>query len=164
MEGKERAELIRKGNELFNQRNIREALKLFVQADYKDGIVRIGDYFLDEKQDPLKALPLYKKGGYERGQQQVYQMIAGAVHRMLLADSVKEEWYEYEQERGDVSEALLQDAQKAPVLSGKVVTEKGADDSSTVEDDFSFEDFSSKPQEKRKVSELDELRKRLQSK
>lgn len=60
MDDKERVEIIRKGNELFNNGRINEAVKLFVQTKYHDGIMRVADcYFYDMKQ-PLVALKFYR--------------------------------------------------------------------------------------------------------
>ena len=41
-----RAKLIRKGNELLLSGNIETAEKIFITVDYKDGLVRLGDYYL----------------------------------------------------------------------------------------------------------------------
>ena len=40
-----RALLIRRGNDFFSSGNIKAAEKIFVTTDYKDGIVRLGDYY-----------------------------------------------------------------------------------------------------------------------
>lgn len=42
-----RVQLIRKGNEFFSNKNIKSAEAIFVKVDYKDGLVRLGDYYLD---------------------------------------------------------------------------------------------------------------------
>ncbi len=43
-----RAKLIRKGNELFLSGNVKAAEKIFITVDYKDGLVRLGDHYLNE--------------------------------------------------------------------------------------------------------------------
>ena len=54
----QRVALIRKGNELFNAGRFEQAKKVFITTGYSDGLIRIGDYYL-EKQDPLEALRMY---------------------------------------------------------------------------------------------------------
>ena len=55
----QRTRLIRKGNEFFNCGNIEEAKRIFLTTGYSDGLIRVGDYFL-ERNDPYEALKLYK--------------------------------------------------------------------------------------------------------
>lgn len=52
--------LIRKGNELFNQRDIDGAYRCYITASYFAGIEKIADYYNFEKKNPLKAMQLYK--------------------------------------------------------------------------------------------------------
>lgn len=46
---KTRVQLIRKGNELFSKGEINLAEKIFITIDYKDGLVRLGDYYFKNK-------------------------------------------------------------------------------------------------------------------
>lgn len=55
----ERIELIRKGNQLFNEGNVEMAAKIFKATNYIDGLIRIGDYYY-KKSQPLRALTYYK--------------------------------------------------------------------------------------------------------
>jgi hypothetical protein len=55
-----RVKLIRKGNELFSNENIIAAEKIFVAVDYKDGLVRLGDYYFENK-DLVKSCEMYFK-------------------------------------------------------------------------------------------------------
>lgn len=41
-----RVQLIRKGNQLFADGDIQTAEKIFITIDYKDGLIRLGDYYL----------------------------------------------------------------------------------------------------------------------
>ena len=43
-----RSQLIRRGNEFFNCGKYNAAEKIFVTTDYKDGLVRLGDYYFEE--------------------------------------------------------------------------------------------------------------------
>lgn len=52
--------LIRKGNELFNQRDIDGAYRCYITASYFAGIEKIADYYNFEKKNLLKAMQLYK--------------------------------------------------------------------------------------------------------
>jgi hypothetical protein len=53
-----RAKLIRKGNEFFTDGKIKAAEKIFISVDYKDGLVRLGDYYLENK-DIVKSCEMY---------------------------------------------------------------------------------------------------------
>jgi hypothetical protein len=53
-----RMALIRKGNEFFNRGAIDLAKKVFLTAQYADGLVRLGDRYLSEKK-PLEAFRMY---------------------------------------------------------------------------------------------------------
>ena len=44
-----RSKLIRKGNQFFLEGKILAAEKIFIVVDYKDGLVRLGDYYLKNK-------------------------------------------------------------------------------------------------------------------
>jgi tetratricopeptide (TPR) repeat protein len=53
-----RIALIRKGNEYFNQGKYDIAKKIFLTADYADGLARLGEYYL-KKKNPLEAFRMY---------------------------------------------------------------------------------------------------------
>ena len=53
-----RIALIRKGNDLFNQGRFDLAKKVFLTAGYNDGLVRLGDRYMEEKK-PLEAFRMY---------------------------------------------------------------------------------------------------------
>lgn len=61
MDSRERAETIRQGNRAFNEGDIRKARDLFIKAEYKDGLVRLGDHFMYEK-NALTCVRLLQKG------------------------------------------------------------------------------------------------------
>jgi hypothetical protein len=58
VDSKTRALLIRKGNEFFNSRNIEASERIFVAVDYKDGLIRLGDHYLENK-NIYKACEMY---------------------------------------------------------------------------------------------------------
>lgn len=55
-----RSALIRKGNELFNQKDIDGAYRCYITASYFGGIEKIADYYNFDKKNPIKAMQLYK--------------------------------------------------------------------------------------------------------
>ena len=50
--------LIRKGNELFNSGNYETARRIFITTGYSDGLIRMGDYYMKNK-NPVDALKMY---------------------------------------------------------------------------------------------------------
>jgi len=60
MKDEEKVKLVRAGNEFFNNGNISEAIKYFVKAGYRDGIMRVADYYYYDKKQPLIAFKFYK--------------------------------------------------------------------------------------------------------
>lgn len=75
---KDRAGIIRKGNEFFNLKQYEKAAKLFWHADYYDGLNRIGEFLLYEEQKPFQALLYFKK---TKNQHKIHEIIG----RMLFA-------------------------------------------------------------------------------
>lgn len=61
MDSKERAETIREGNRAFNEGNIRKARDLFIKAEYKDGLIRLGGHFMYEKKCPYSPTVIIKR-------------------------------------------------------------------------------------------------------
>lgn len=59
MDSSTRAKLIRKGNEFFNNKKMQDAKKIFIVTDYKDGLVRLGDYYYEELNDIFEACRMY---------------------------------------------------------------------------------------------------------
>lgn len=56
-----KAALIRKGNELFNNRDIEGAYKCYQTSSYYGGIERIADYYYFNENNIIKAYRLYKQ-------------------------------------------------------------------------------------------------------
>ena len=90
MDKKERIALIRKGNELFNKGEIDNALKIFIITDYKDGLIRIGDYYYYQKRQPLTALGFYKKANANKKVDEIYERMMYALNRMVVEDKEKD--------------------------------------------------------------------------
>ena len=58
IDSSQRAALIRRGNELFNAGEIEQAKKIFLSTSYRDGLLRVGDYYYKQN-DFLSALQMY---------------------------------------------------------------------------------------------------------
>ena len=56
----QKAQLLRKGNELFNNGQFELAEKIFITLGYSDGLTRLGDHYFKKADYPRAAL-LYKK-------------------------------------------------------------------------------------------------------
>lgn len=54
----DKAALIRKGNELFNSGKYETARRIFLTTGYSDGLIRMGDYYMKNK-NPVDALKMY---------------------------------------------------------------------------------------------------------
>lgn len=61
----ERTTLIRKGNQAFNEGNVDLASRIFKTAEYKDGLIRVGDYYYFDKRQPLLAYGYYKCANHQ---------------------------------------------------------------------------------------------------
>ena len=56
--------LIRSGNKAFNEGNIQLAARIFQTTLYKDGLIRVADYYYANKQ-PMLALSYYKLANHQ---------------------------------------------------------------------------------------------------
>ncbi len=90
IDSRERAALIRKGNELFNGGEIDKAIKIFIQTDYKDGLARTGDYFFYEKKSPLMAFKFYKMANMHDKVNEIFERMIFALSRWIGEDKVKD--------------------------------------------------------------------------
>lgn len=83
MDAKERVELIRRGNELFNNGEINKAAALFVKTGYRDGLTRIADYLFYDKRQPLYALKYYRMVNRQDKVQEIFERMAFALGKLL---------------------------------------------------------------------------------
>ena len=90
MEQKERVLLIRKGNELYNQKKYDEAIKLYLKAEYMDGIMRVADYYYYDLKQPLSALKFYRLINRKDRIDEINARIMYAFNRMLAESPSKE--------------------------------------------------------------------------
>jgi hypothetical protein len=89
MDSEERAALIRRGNEFFNQSDYKSALKIFLATDYKDGIIRVADYLYFEKKDKISAIKLYKKANHHKVIDDFTEKAAALIRILLAEDKQK---------------------------------------------------------------------------
>lgn len=83
---KERMQLIRKGNELLNDGNVEMAEKIFITTAYKDGLIRIGDYYYFDQKNVFKALNLYLEAKYEKRIKELTERMALILKKWLNED------------------------------------------------------------------------------
>lgn len=83
MDQKERVEIIRKGNELFNAGRYDEAEKLFVAASYRDGLTRLGDYHFYDRRRPLEALKYYQMVNRQDRIDEILERMVFALGRLM---------------------------------------------------------------------------------
>lgn len=83
MDPKQRAELIREGNAAFNSKNYDKAKKIFIETNYKDGLIRLGDYYMYDRKLPMLAYSYYKKAGYTQKLDEIFQRMIYALGELL---------------------------------------------------------------------------------
>jgi hypothetical protein len=86
---KERIVLIRKGNDFFNKGDVDKASKIFITTAYKDGLIRVGDYYYFEKKDPFKALHFYLEAKYEKRIRELTERMAAVLKKWIREDKDK---------------------------------------------------------------------------
>ncbi len=74
--------LIRKGNELFNNKNYEQAKKIFLTIGYTDGLSRIGDYYY-KNNNALEALRMYMLAPAPDKQDRLIKRFASVVQTWL---------------------------------------------------------------------------------
>jgi hypothetical protein len=88
MEENDRIALIRRGNELFNNGDIKNALKIFLATSYQDGIVRVADHLFYEENNKIAAIKLYKKAGYQKRIDEFAEKAALTIRIWLESDKI----------------------------------------------------------------------------
>jgi hypothetical protein len=77
-----RIALIRKGNEAFNRQQYDLAKRIFLTAGYTDGLVRLGNHYLDQE-NPLEALRMYWLAPYPRKVDEIIAKSAEVIKKWL---------------------------------------------------------------------------------
>ncbi len=91
MDSSTRAELVRAGNRAFNEGDYAKARELFTNADYKDGLIRIGDYYMYDRRLPLLAFGYYKRAGAKDKVADLHRRMIGAIGQLIGQDKLKED-------------------------------------------------------------------------
>jgi hypothetical protein len=89
MDPKKRVELIREGNAAFNEGDYTKARKIFLETEYKDGLIRLGDYYMYDRKLPILAYGYYKKAGYTQKIDEIFQRMLMALSEWLGKDKFK---------------------------------------------------------------------------
>lgn len=74
--------LNRKANVMFNNGNIEDARRIYITTGYSDGLTRVGDYYMNQKQS-LKALKVYILAHNKRDSEPIYENIAKVISSLL---------------------------------------------------------------------------------
>lgn len=90
MDDKERVELIRKGNEYFNNGDMTKAEALFVKTGYRDGLTRLADYLFYEKKQPLFALKYYRMVNRQDRVDEIFERMVFAFGKLLGKEPPKQ--------------------------------------------------------------------------
>lgn len=89
MDSSTRAQLIRDANTAFNAGDIRKARELYLKTNYKDGLVRMGDYFMYDRKLPMLAFGYYKKAGMQSKVDEIFQRMIFALSTWIGKDKFK---------------------------------------------------------------------------
>ncbi len=91
MEESLRAEYIRAGNQAFHEKNFKKAKECFLRANDKDGLLRLGNYYMYEKGLPLLAYSYYQKAGAHSKVEELRWRMLGAIAQWLGSDKLRPE-------------------------------------------------------------------------
>lgn len=83
MDSKERVELIRQGNELFNKGEIFRAAVLFERTGYRDGLTRVADHLFYDRRQPLVALKYYRMVNRQDKVNEIFERMVFALGKLL---------------------------------------------------------------------------------
>ncbi|MCB1189936.1 MAG: hypothetical protein H7A23_18150 [Leptospiraceae bacterium] len=89
MDSKTRSELIREGNTAFNEGNYTKARDIYIKTNYKDGLIRLGDYYMYDKKLPMLAYGYYKKAGYQQKVDEIFQRMIWALSQLIGKEKFK---------------------------------------------------------------------------
>lgn len=82
LNSEQKVNLNRKGNMLFNQGRIEEAVRIFVTTGYSDGLTRVGDWYKDKNED-LLALKYYILAHNKKKSEPIYEKISKLLSCMV---------------------------------------------------------------------------------
>lgn len=88
---KQRVLLIREGNAALNEGNIEMAARIFKAINHKSGLIRVGDCYYFEKQQPLRAYGYYRQANHQVMMEKIFDGFTFALKCWL--------WEEPEQQK-----------------------------------------------------------------
>ncbi|MCS7204782.1 MAG: hypothetical protein NZ853_03715 [Leptospiraceae bacterium] len=120
----ERQKYIELGKKAFESRNLKAAKEFFIKADYKDGLIQLGDYYMYQKKLPLLAYGYYKKAGAKEKIEDLHRRMILALGKWIGEDKIKPESLKKFKEketwvRVPVDPTLLKTAQEILKKHGK---------------------------------------------
>ena len=89
MDTKLRVQLIRKGNELFNDGDIAGAIKIFESTGYRDGLTRVADYYFYDLKQPLVALKYYRMVNRKDKVNEIFERMMFAFSKLMGRNTTK---------------------------------------------------------------------------
>ena len=78
----QKAQLNRRGNTLFNDGDIETARRIFQTTGYSDGLMRVGERYLDDGQ-PIDALKMFKLAHDSKRSDELIERAALAIRKIL---------------------------------------------------------------------------------
>jgi len=84
--GEQKAQLVRRGNELFNERKYDLAERIFLTTAYTDGLIRLGDVFY-KRHDYAHAMRLYTQAPDSQRVEKVAKRMALVVRQWLIEEA-----------------------------------------------------------------------------
>lgn len=81
----DKAQLNRKGNIFYNEGKIELARRIYQTTGYSDGLIRIGEYYLQHDQ-PIEALKMFKLAHDDAKTQALAKIAAQAIKTLLKRD------------------------------------------------------------------------------
>jgi len=119
MDKEEKVALVRKGNEFFNKGDLKEAIKFFVKAGYRDGIMRVADYYYYDKRQPLVALKFYRMINRQDRIDEIHARMMFALGQWLKPSSGKES--DYERDKNSDGEIDVKIHPKLKMLAEEII-------------------------------------------
>ncbi len=123
MDSKQRVELIRKANELFNAGEVEKAAVIFEKTGYKDGLIRIGDHYFFDKKQPLFALGYYRRAGRTDMVDEIFARMVFALGKLIKGDKEGKEGEEKPAVRVELPP--LKVSPKLKILAEEILSKQG---------------------------------------
>lgn len=88
---RERLEIIEKGKKAFNNKDYKLAKEYFLKANYSEGLIQLGDYYMYERRLPLLAYGYYKRAGAQNKIEDLHRRMILALGKWIGEDKIKPE-------------------------------------------------------------------------